>query len=101
MAAHQRLRSVEFAALSEAMAGPLWVSHMARVLGMPSRTLQRVRDSAKAGLEHRQAQRCLDLLSVALDAMAARGRGLKSRGGRREVEKRYARKAIGRRDPGD
>lgn len=101
MAAHQRLRSVEFAALAEAVAGPLWVSHMARVLGMPSRTLQRIRDSAKAGVEHRQAQRCLDLLSVALDAMAARGRGLRSKGGRREVEKRYARKAIARRGPAD
>lgn len=96
-----RPRSVEFAALAEAVAGPLWVSHLARTLGVPARTLQRVRDSARAGIEHRQAQRCLDLLSVSLDAMASRGRGLRSKGGRREIERRYARKPSARRGPAD
>lgn len=98
MASDWRPRSVEFAALAEAVAGPLWVSHMARTLGVPARTLQRIRDSAKAGLEHRKAQRCLDLLSAALDAMAKRGRSLRS-SGRREVERRYIRRPM--RGPAD
>lgn len=101
MALPMRPRSVEFAALAEAVAGPLWAAHLSRVLGIPERTLQRIREHARDGREHRQAQRCLDLLSVALDALAKRGRVLRNAAGKRETEKRFARKPSARRGPAD
>jgi hypothetical protein len=97
MARTQRPRSVEFSQLAEAVAGPLWAAHLSRALGVPERTLQRIREHAKAGREHPRAQECIDLLSVSLDALATRGRALRTRGGKREVERRYVRRVTGSR----
>lgn len=62
------LRSADLVRIGEHCAGPLWVSHVARLTGVPVRTVQRIKERAGAGLEHPRAGEVIDALHVALMA---------------------------------
>lgn len=92
MTTKRRPRSVELSAVSEAAFGPLWVSQVARLTGMETRTVQRMREAGAAGREHPRAGECLVKITASLSLLLRRYKALCPREDLREIEKRYVRK---------